>query len=54
MIVKKVRYDRSFNMGNFESEKIGFEADIEDGDLIEDVIAHLKALAVKGHREIPR
>lgn len=41
MKATKIYYEKSFNLGNYENEKIGIEIIIENGELAKDV--HQKA-----------
>lgn len=41
MKITKVEYSKTFNLGNYQSAKIGFEAEVEDTKE-EDVLEYLK------------
>ena len=45
--VTEVRLDRTYNLGNYESAKIGLTAEVDDGetpeDVFEDLLAEIKA-----------
>lgn len=38
MKTKEVRYEKCFNLGNYENEKIGVTVEVEEGDNIQDII----------------
>lgn len=42
MKATKIYYEKCFNLGNFENEKIGIELIVEDGELAKDVLAKAK------------
>lgn len=42
MKITNVEVARKFNLGNFETEDIKLTADIEEGDVVDDVITLLK------------
>ena len=42
MNINTVRYGRTFNLGNYESEKIELEAELEEGEVWLDVLEDLK------------
>src|ERR1700753_3403698 len=50
MKINKVNYQKSFNIGPFLQEKIGFEADVEPGDSTVDILNNLKSKADEWHR----
>ena len=42
MKATKIYYEKLFNLGNYQNEKIGIELIIEDGELAKDVLAKAK------------
>jgi len=42
MKAKKIIYERLFNLGNYQHEKIGIEIEIEEGEKAKDVLERAK------------
>ena len=42
MKAKLVRYERVFRLGNYESERIGIDIELEDGDKAIDALTHAR------------
>ena len=42
MFVKTITYQRVKNLGNFETERVEASAELEDGDVEEDVLLELR------------
>lgn len=51
MKVLGATYERTFNLGDFNSEKIGLSAELQKGEEAVEVIAELKKLVMQAHGE---
>lgn len=51
MKVDKVTYTKSYSIGPFLQEKVGFEASIDPEDIPENVLNYLKVMADDWHKE---
>lgn len=51
MKVDKVTYTKSYSIGPFLQEKVGFEASIDPEDIPENVLNYLKVMADQWHKE---
>lgn len=49
MIVKTVSYQKTFNLGNYCSERIGLEMELEEGKTIEETLDEAKKIATEWH-----
>lgn len=47
MDIKTIKYERTFNLGNYENEKIAVEANVEVGENKEAVLQKLKDWTIK-------
>lgn len=47
MRIKSIEYSAVFNLGNYNNEKISFTADIEEGEIAEEVIKTLRDKAIE-------
>lgn len=43
MKATKIYYEKLFNLGNYENEKIGIEVQLEDGDVAEEALEKAKS-----------
>ena len=51
MYIEKVNYQRTFNLGNYSSEKIGVEMVINPGENAKEALEHCKKLVEEYHEE---
>jgi hypothetical protein len=49
--ITEVRLDRTFNLGNYESLKIGLTADVDQEDDVQEVLNELKQEAKSFYRQ---
>lgn len=42
MKAKKIYYEKCFNLGNYQNEKIGIEIELEEGEKVQDVLKAAK------------
>lgn len=54
MKARLIRYEKCFNLGNFQNEKVGIEIEVEEGEKAEDVLAKAKAFVERSNPEILR
>jgi len=48
MKAKTVRYEKRFNLGNYEAETVGIELELEDGDKAAQALALAKQFVQQG------
>ena len=51
MRVDRINYQKTFNLGNYTSERIGMEAELEGGESAQDQLLILKAAVEKLHKD---
>ncbi len=49
MKVKSINYQKTFNLGNYSSERIGVEVDVDEGEHLEEVFDYAKWLVEGMH-----
>lgn len=42
MKAKKIYYEKCFNLGNYQNEKVGIEIELEEGEKVQDVLKAAK------------
>lgn len=52
MKITTVEFTRKFNLGNFESQDIKLQADVEEGESAETVIQSLKKIALENSGKV--
>lgn len=51
MYIEKVNYQRTFNLGNYSSEKIGVEMVVNTGENAKEALEHCKKLVEEYHED---
>ena len=51
MHIEKISYQKTFNLGNYSSERIGVDINLNEGDTTDEAMAQARALIDKYHSE---
>ena len=52
MKIKEVEYSRTFNLGEYESERIGLRVELEETEELDEAFAVIKARVLRLHRYV--